>query len=261
MAILWQKTVAGKHYQVRAAGNSRRLYTDGVFHSQYNAINPLTGGVWDLLMLPAFFYPPGRIRRVLVLGVGGGAVIQQLRHYVWPERIVGVEMNPVHLYVARRFFQLRQPEVRLHRSEAVEWLRAYNGEPFDMIIDDLFGEKDGEPVRAVALNAVWFDALLKRLSPKGMLVVNFISPKELRRCAYFSNRRIAARFAAAYKITNRLEENAVGVFLREASTPRRLAKNLQAIPRLARAWRSGRLDAGIRRLRAAPEKQFLAASL
>jgi len=61
---------------VRSAGYSLRLYTDGVFHTQYNPGNPLTGHIWDLLMLPAFFYEPDTIKRVLVLGVGGVASIQ-----------------------------------------------------------------------------------------------------------------------------------------------------------------------------------------
>lgn len=75
MAVLWEKHVDGVRYQVRAAGRTRRFYTDGVFHSQYNPLNPVTGHVWDLLMIPAFFYATGSVGRVLVLGVGGGAVI------------------------------------------------------------------------------------------------------------------------------------------------------------------------------------------
>ena len=110
MAILWQKQQAGVLYEVRIAGNSRRLYTDGVFHSQYNPNTPVTGSVWDLLMLPAFFYPPNTIKRILVLGVGGGTIIQLLKRFVNPETITGVELNPVHLYVAKRFFKLGSGE-------------------------------------------------------------------------------------------------------------------------------------------------------
>ncbi len=75
MAIVWSKKVAETRYEVRSAGSPLRLYTDGVFHSQYNPEQLLTGHVWDLLMLPAFFYPKNTIKRVLVLGVGGGAVV------------------------------------------------------------------------------------------------------------------------------------------------------------------------------------------
>ena len=90
-------------YQVRTAGRTRRLYTNGVFHSQYNPANPVTGHVWDLLMIPAFFHAPDSVQRVLVLGVGGGAVIGLLRRFVSPAAVVGFELSPLHVFVARRF--------------------------------------------------------------------------------------------------------------------------------------------------------------
>ena len=59
MAVLFEKVANGRVYQVRSAGNSRRLYTDGVFHSQYNPNHIITGSVWDLLFLPSQFYVKG----------------------------------------------------------------------------------------------------------------------------------------------------------------------------------------------------------
>ncbi|HHH44614.1 MAG TPA: class I SAM-dependent methyltransferase, partial [Gammaproteobacteria bacterium] len=93
MSLVWQKQADGVDYQVRRAGRTLRLYTNGVFHSQYNPARPVTGSVWDLLLVPAFFYPPAELQRILVLGVGGGAVIQNLRRFVQPQQIVGVELN------------------------------------------------------------------------------------------------------------------------------------------------------------------------
>ena len=81
MSIVWEQVQGGTRYQVRRAGGSLRLYTNGVLHSQYNAARPLTGSVWDLLTVPAFLLAPGAVQRVLVLGIGGGAVIQQLRRF------------------------------------------------------------------------------------------------------------------------------------------------------------------------------------
>ncbi|WP_455210375.1 spermidine synthase, partial [Kaarinaea lacus] len=145
MALLWSEQSGGTRYEVRTAGNSLRLYTDGVFHSQYNPTNPITGSVWDLLFLPAFFYPPQRIKRVLVLGVGGGAVMRQLLHFVDPDEIVGVELNATHLMLAKKYFGLRRKKITLIEDDAVQWMRHYRGDKFDMIIDDVFAEQDGSP--------------------------------------------------------------------------------------------------------------------
>src|SRR5690606_1943682 len=87
MALIWSKRHGNVKYEVRSAGNTRRLYSNGVFHSSYNPSRAITGGVWDLLMMPAFLYPPGAIRRVLLLGVGGGTVIRQLQAFVRPREI------------------------------------------------------------------------------------------------------------------------------------------------------------------------------
>ena len=70
MAIVWSRSAGGNQYEVRSAGQSIRLYKNGVFHSQWNPNRPLAGGVWDLLFIPALF-ADRQISRVLVLGVGG----------------------------------------------------------------------------------------------------------------------------------------------------------------------------------------------
>jgi len=71
MAVIWQKKIAGTHYEVRSAGQTRRLYTNGLCHSEFNPQKLVTGSIWDLLVLPALFYKPGHIKKVLMLGVGG----------------------------------------------------------------------------------------------------------------------------------------------------------------------------------------------
>ncbi len=69
MALLYLKQEDNTRYEVRSAGASLRLYSNGVMHSQYNKNNPINGAIWDLLLLPGFFAltPP---KRILVLGLG-----------------------------------------------------------------------------------------------------------------------------------------------------------------------------------------------
>lgn len=250
MAVIWQQRIDGKHYEVRSAGATRRLYTGGVCHSQYNPKRPLTGAVWDLLMLPAFFYPPGNIHRVLVLGVGGGAVIAQLHRFVGPRCIVGVELDPVHIRIARRFFGIGGDAVALHAADARAWVEDYHGPKFDLIIDDLYGDEKGEPVRAVPATVRWWDALLQHLSPEGALVVNFVSLAELTRSAFFHSRRMARRFPAAFRFTLHHYDNAVGAFLRREATSMELHRNLAATPGLNPNLKTSRLRYRMARIQA-----------
>lgn len=232
MAIIWQKQVKNTLYEVRTAGETRRLYTDGVFHSQFNPQRAITGGVWDLLMLPAFFYPAESIQRVLVLGVGGGAVIHQLQRYIKPTEIIGVELNPVHIMVAKRYFGVTSKLAQLVEADAIEWLENYTGPPFDMIIDDLFGEEDGEPIRAIKANKDWVEKLNSHLTPQGMLVMNFISSSDLKNCAAVSYKKTARVFSSSFQFSLLNYDNAIGAFLKTPSTSQTLRKNINKISEL-----------------------------
>ena len=248
MGLVWQKHADGVDYQVRRAGRTLRLYTNGVFHSQYNPTRPVTGSVWDLLLLPAFFYPPGELQRILVLGVGGGAVIQNLRRFVQPQLIVGVELNPVHLSVAKRFFGVRGDDVQLVQADAVKWVQEYDGPAFDLIIDDLFGEVDGEPQRAIFADTQWARSLLAILSGDGAIVSNFASRLELEVSAYVAQATCRNRFETGFNLTTAQNYNNVGVFLRRPATTRQLRERLAHVPELNPRRRSNGLAYRIRTL-------------
>lgn len=249
MAVVWQQTLKGVNYQVRSAGATRRLYTDGVYHSQYNPNNPVGGSVWDLLMLPAFFHAHNRLKRILVLGVGGGAVIRQLDHFFEPEDIVGVELNPVHIKVAKRFFGVKGKHIQLHQADAIAWLKAYRGPKFDLIIDDLFGEVDGEPERVVEADRHWFKHLTRPLAKDGTLVINFDTPAGLKTCAWYTDKASHQLFHQAYQFGTPLYHNCIGAFTRQATDARGFEANLQRHKALDRRRSSCRLTARWRQLR------------
>ena len=174
MAIIWQEIRDGTHYQVRSAGKTIRLYTDNVLHSQYNPTKKLTGSVWDLLFLPALCLPQDKPLRILVLGVGGGAVMHMMNDFFNCQKIIGLELNPAHIEIADQYFALNNPIFELIETDAIEWVENYNGEKFDVIIDDLFYEEKGEPVKVATPNSTWFYHLYSQLKPKGIVIMNFV---------------------------------------------------------------------------------------
>lgn len=247
MSVLWQKKIDDKCYEVRNAGHTLRLYTDGVLHSEYNPNHAVTGSVWDLLFLPAFFYPAGTVRNVLVLGVGGGTVIQYLLKYVQPRRITGVDLNPVHLRIAKDYFGLCDRQVHLHHADAQVWLHHYRGAQFDMIIEDLFAEKEREPVRAVAADNNWLSCLSNKLVAHGCLVVNFINGGHLRRsavCQPVSQRKFANRYVLSTPVT----ENRVAVLFRAPVDRALLRPRLRQTSALRHCLANGRLRYTLRTL-------------
>jgi spermidine synthase len=248
MALIWTKTVGDTRFEVRRAGRSVRLYTNGVFHSQYNPANPISGTVWDLLLLPAFFRPRGTVSRVLVLGVGGGTVIRLLQQYIGPRHITAVELDPVHLYIARRFFGVTQRRAELVEADAIRWLRGYKGPKFDLIVEDLFGEANGEPVRAVEADRSWLATLARNLNSEGILAMNFVSARSLSDAHRTLREKLPNRFDSSFQLTLPAYENAIGAFVSQPATTQQLREALRA-SEPPRRINLRRLPYRIRRLR------------
>lgn len=232
MAVIWQQESNGSQYEVRAAGRTRRLYTDGIFHSQYNSTEPVTGAVWDLLMLPAFFYPPGSIRKVLVLGVGGGAVIRQLQQFIRPHAITGVDIDGVHLDIAQRYFDVAGPDIELVEADAIEWVKSAGEGTYDLVIDDLFGRGPEGPLRPVKPRKEWCNHLVRCLRPGGAAVMNCLRPRDLRTSGFATDRKLQKRFPGQFMLRSPVDENAVGAFLPFPVNARELRNNLKSVPGL-----------------------------
>lgn len=247
MALLWQTRQAGNHYEVRSAGRTRRLYTNGICHSDYNPGHAVTKSIWDCLFLPALFKASADIRRVLVLGVGGGSVVHMLQRYVQPECITGVELSSVHLEVAVTHFGLRG--VELYEAEAGTWLAHYDGPAFDFIVDDLFLEEGSEATRAIDMDSDWLRLLLKHLAPGGVLSVNFPDYTALKTSAWFYDAASRRRLPSAFVLRTPYLDNAVGAFCRFDVPVSALRQQVAAIPALARSQKNGQLRYSIRCLR------------
>ena len=174
--------------------------------------------------------------------------MQQFQHFLKPVHITGVELNPYHLYVARRFFYVKQDNVDLYLEDAVQWVKEYDGEKFDLIVDDLFGEEDGEPVRAVEADGKWFRKLLKLLNKDGALVSNFVSGREFKKCAYFTDTKIKKQFKSVFQFTAPHYENTIGAFLKIDANQQTLKQNLIDTPQLNPTLKSSRLRYSVRRL-------------
>ncbi len=210
MSVLWQADVDGTRYSVRQHGQSVRLYSNSVFHSQWNADRPFAGGVWDCLSLPVLYRSPESVEDVLLLGVGGGAVIQQLGCLLPEARVTGVEIDPVHIDIAQQWFGV--PADTLLCDDAIRWMRSRpRQQRADIVIDDLFGHADGEPERAVALDDAWVEELADALHDDGLLIVNAIDGRELQRAVPVF-RAAGFRYGRRWSLPS--YHNAIGVLSR-----------------------------------------------
>ena len=113
-------------------------------------------------------------RRILFLGVGGGTALRQMIA-VWPDTsVLGVELDPVVIDVARRYFGLDQePRINLVAADA-RWFIDHDPGPFDVAAIDLFY---GGFMPFYCATTEFFTAVSGRLSDRGVLVMNVASPE------------------------------------------------------------------------------------
>lgn len=219
MALVWELHQDGVHYEVRSAGSSLRLYTNGAFHSQHSEKHLFTGAIWDLLSIPTCF---SSCRSVLMLGVGGGASIHQINRLVAPEQIVGIDFNPVHLQVARDIFKVTGPNIRLELSDARKWVEQHHSQ-FDVVIDDLFVDSDDDPERSFTSDSVWLEELNRIVSQEGVLVQNHLS----RDAAIETADCLKGEFRSALTLTVPQYENVVLALFRNQLNRRSVVKNFE----------------------------------
>lgn len=227
MAILWTRSIDGCCYEIRKAGRSIRLYTNNVLHSQYNPKYIFGGGVWDLLSLPALWYV-NRRPNILMLGVGGGAVIKQMERIITWENFTAVDINPTHIEISRRFFGVNS-NIKMIQADAESWLDRYKGTAFDIIIDDVFFDIDGEATRAIKFSKNWFALLANHLSETATLVVNFEDDESLRRHIR-SCRPHFSGFKSCFRLTTPYYGNSVCLLskqYRESSDLRRMIAEMR----------------------------------
>lgn len=231
MAVIFQNEVNGKRYQVRRAGNSIRLYTDGVFHSQYNPKDIGSGSLWDMLALPRIWLPSIECAapRILVLGVGGGAILRYLMTCLPSAHIVGVDLDAEHLNIAQCYFGVQGESIQLVQCEAQRWVNTYRGPKFDLVVDDLFGEcfdASGRPVRAVTASVTWVNQLRAITSPVGLLTFNMESPAKARALTADLKRAPNPHFAQALMVSGERYENVVTTLLPTALSRDQLYRNM-----------------------------------
>ncbi|MEM7304562.1 MAG: class I SAM-dependent methyltransferase [Pseudomonadota bacterium] len=177
MAILWSKQNGNNRYKVTSAGNSIRLYRNSVLHSQWNSTSPVSGHLWDLFILSSL---DRSVFRVLVLGAGGGAVINLAHHFFKHSHVDAIEMDPHHIYAAKRFFKVNQKRCTFYQDDVEHWIKNNKSKTYDLIIDDVFFEGKGNPYRSINAHAKWIRRLLGRLNHEGVLVINFADSLEWR---------------------------------------------------------------------------------
>ena len=239
MAVIFKQQQQEDIIEVRTAGNTVRLYSNGVLHSQYNPNHLISGAIWDLLVLPGFFLrkPP---KRVLVLGLGGGTVVHLIHHFFPLCEIVCIEREALHIQIAKRYFNIPK-NVKIIQGDAYTELKKLRIK-FDWLLDDVFQHVSGEPERDTQFSEV-FSLYRKVLSKNAVLSMNTIGADQLKQIKEFRS-----QFDSAYVLRHPLYDNAIVSLSKNARTKADFFEALQSYKELDSRRKSCRLQVSMRAL-------------
>lgn len=176
MAVIYSKQSLHSHYQVRTAGQTVRLYSNGVLHSQFNPSNAISGAIWDFLLLPGFLLntPP---KNILLLGLGGGTLVHLIRLFFPCAHITCIELDKEHIKIAKTFFKIPRKNVTVIHGDAYVEMKKIK-QKFDWIIDDVFQHVNGEPERGCDAHRL-VKTYERHLAKHALLSLNVIGKRQL----------------------------------------------------------------------------------
>lgn len=136
----------------------------------------------DIKELPIFYTQmltvavayPDEIRKVAMLGVGGGSTLNYLSAYLEKTNLLGVELDPKVLEFAKADFALSKKLAFIEADGRLFLVRTK--EQFDLIILDAFR---GGYIPSHMLTREFYQLLRTRLSPTGVVSINLHSGSAL----------------------------------------------------------------------------------
>lgn len=225
--VLYQGESAYQYIRVLQDGNERVLeLNEGVVaHSVYDPASVLTGGYWDLFLVPPSLLDHP-VRRVAILGNAGGTVARAYRRFYPQARIDGVEIDPKVSSVGERYFGLVPgPLMHLYNEDARPFLLGHRYR-YDIICVDAYRQ----PYVPFYLATREFYQLVKsRLRPGGIVALNVASLPRDHALVEQTAGTLATVFSRVYR-WQALRFNALVIGLDRPLTPVTLARARRAAP-------------------------------
>ncbi len=179
--VLFETRSDYSHIRVRERGGIRTLSFvrdsgEEVIESQVDLRRPEQLLVpYTRTMFLSYLYHP-RPQRVLIVGLGGGAMVHFLRRHDPELHVDVVEIDPVVVQAAERYFAIRADErLRIITQDAFVYL-AQTTESYDVIYMDAFlkpsAETDSTGVPLKLKTTEFYRRVREKLTPAGVMVFN-----------------------------------------------------------------------------------------
>jgi spermidine synthase len=177
--VVFNTYSAYHHIQVVDDLGIRTLSFNGSMETKMSRLNPLQGH----FEYTEYFHMPWlwntNMKRVLMIGLGGGSTQRAYQHYYTNVLVDTVELDPVVIRVAKDFFRVvPTPTHRIHTNDGRIFLRRTTN-IYDAVIMDAYATtRYGSSVPPHLTTTEFFQLARNHLTPNGVLAYNIIGQME-----------------------------------------------------------------------------------
>jgi spermidine synthase len=193
-------------------------------HSLYRPGSYLTGDYWDEHLVLPFAALERTPRKVAILGNAAGTMARAMGHYFPVTEVHAVEIDDELTRLGRKWFDLRNPRMRVFHEDARPYLRRTD-DRYDVILVDAYRQPY---IPFYLVTREFFELVRDRLNPGGAVIVNAGHPKgqdDLEKV-------LSATMGAAFPVVLRDPSKDVNTLLlaSAAASPERLRRALPRLP-------------------------------
>jgi spermidine synthase len=167
------------HIQVYDEGGIRTLSFNGSWESMMSLTNPLVGHFeyTEYFQMPWLWNRD--IKRVLMIGLGGGSTPRAYQHYYTNVMVDVVEIDPVVVEVAKKYFTVQEtPNLKIHINDGRVFLRQTTNQ-YDVILMDAYAStRYGSSLPRQLTTKEFFELASQHLTTNGVLAYNVIGQVE-----------------------------------------------------------------------------------
>jgi predicted membrane-bound spermidine synthase len=158
---------------VKVGDETQLILNEGVgIHSIYNPNSILTQGPWDYFMIAPYFNNPpftqNQVRKVAIIGLGGGTAVGEFTAAYGPIPIDGVEIDSTIVNMGRQYCHMNEPNLHVVLQDGRYYLQT-SSQKFDVVAIDAY-QQPYVPFQLTTKE--FFQEVRNHLTPTGVTVIN-----------------------------------------------------------------------------------------
>jgi spermidine synthase len=174
-ALVFEKFSPYHEVQVIDEDGMRMLSFNGTRETRMSIDNPLEGH----FEYTEYFHTPWiwnrDIHRVLMIGLGGGSTQRAYQHYYTNVTIDTVEIDPVVIEVAKKYFGVQEtPQHKIHNEDGRVFLKRTAGQYDVLLMDAYTSSRYGSSIPPHLTTKEFFTLAAQHLTTNGVLAYNVI---------------------------------------------------------------------------------------